>query len=806
MSLVQEPDDSDVLDAEEVAEAADPSSKTVRSPVRLQPGGSDDLNETVAFEPASASTADEDALGHDVVVEGESKVNLGKDSSSKGERPSGVDLIAEALESGVDLTGSGKKPAPVRRTSEVDIGGPDEPEDASGSAVNLGAPSAASPSAKKEGSAPVMDEKGIEDLLMGDDEPTAQPASGTRSDKARTLGEETWLAEEAKAIHRSRRSRRRRDRDGSAEAEAAAVADEEEEVPPAKGKGKGKKDAKVRAPKPRRARYVLVGLLLGILLLGGAAAGTWFVDPAREQAFALLGLQKIPQPTPLQLAHGFMDKGDYASAVSKLEAAGQAPDVASARAQARWLKYLQDNKGKDVDENAPEVKTAQTDAKTANNEGLQKQIKMTLDAQKAKAKLDEDEKALATMQKTLVDAKLVDAKDADVKKLPEIIEQVVKNTGKAGKDLETIAKMLADAKLIDDAKDFDLKKFGELVNDFAGDRGIVAGLQTDLKAKTREEVAKAAKTLVAAQADLDAKLKDVNEKLKDAKVEGEGAVGVAKLVEARNKLEKESMDLDAVVKSAFEVLKEEKLTPPGVEPSKGLLEATKLALDKARTPLVISLGQMAAAVGGLGSEVGGIMQRSYDAAKLNAELAYYRGREPLIQTPEQKLDTWAALLQDRSHNGGADLTAASNEAQWVLADPRAGAAAKARAHYVIGLAERNRGKARRSSQGIPAGRRGARRPPRPGWGAPGPAGARRADRCGRLLPAAGAAALRGGRPPSRPCRAGHRRPGVSGGRQAAGPARPGAAGDLGPAPARRRQPTEDSPGRRSRPEGGQDAS
>jgi tetratricopeptide (TPR) repeat protein len=667
VTLVPEPDDSDsdVLDAEEVAEAADPSSKTVRSPVKPEAvAQADELNETLAFEPAAAAAADEDVLGHDVVVEGE--------SSGKVERPSGVDLIAEALESGVDLAGTGKKSPSGRRLSEVDLGGP-EPEDVPDSAVNLGSPTAPPRKDKKEDSVPPLSDKSIEDLLMGPDEPTAQPASGTRSDKAKTLGEET-LGEDALFTAPP-------DAETEAEGEAEAVAaDEEEEVAPAKGK-KGVTD---KAAKPRRARYVLVGILLGLLVLGGAAAGAWFVDPAREQAMELLGLQKkAPPPTPLQLAHGFMDKGDYNNAVSKLEGAGQAPDVASARAQARWLKYLQDNK--DVDENAPEVKKALDESKTAHNKALQNQIEMAVDAQKAKAKLGEDEKALEAVQKTLVDAKLVDGKEVDVKILPGTIAKLLKDKKEAEQVVSVITRELK-------VPNVDPKEMPKLLKDLANAKTVMSKLQMGLKVDDPDALEKAVLDIQSTRNTLDAELTDINKKLKDAKVEDKGGAGVAKLVEARNTLEKERMDLDAVVKSAFDALKEENLTPPGAEPRKGLLEATKLALDKARTPLVISLGQMAAAVGGLGAEVNGIVQRSYDAAKLNAELAYYRGREPLIQTPEQKLDTWAALLQDRSHNSGPELTAATNEAQWVLANPRADAAAKARAHYVIGLADRNRGK------------------------------------------------------------------------------------------------------------------
>jgi hypothetical protein len=615
--------DEDILDAEEVMETAE---------LHL-PGG---------------MAAEEDVLGHDVVVEGESQVGLG---AAKAERTSGVDLIAEALESGVDLAGAAPAPA-SGKTSGVDIGGPDV-HDVPTSEVNLADPSSM-PKARKQGSSPALDEKSIEDILMSGDEPTVSPSSARRAAAAEAADVVEPFAETAPEA-----------------AEAEAVAEAETARPRA---------PEALAGRPRRGRDIGVGVLVGVLLMGVASAAFWFMDP--------LGLQKkqpqqstpqpaaqaqpAPQLSPLQTAHGLMDKGNYGEAVTTLESAGDSPEVASARAQARWLKYLQENKDKALDAKAPEVLKALEESKVANNDLLQKQIMIMVAAPKAGSNDGASAKAVSALKQALATAK--------------------SDQQKAEQSVTAIAKALVDAKQIDDVKNFDVKKFNALVKDFAEAKNILGTLQTQLQVKGRAAVAKTVANLAAARADLDGKLKDVNDKLKEAKIGGEGAAGVAKLVESQNALEKERADLDSAVQAAFAILKEEQLAPPGVEPRKGLLEATKMALDKARAPVVVSLGQVASVLGGLGAEVGGIAQRGFDVGRLVAEVVYYRTREPLIQTPEQKLDIWVALLQDRSQKDARELAAATNEARWVLSDNRAGAEAKAKAQYVMGLVERNQGK------------------------------------------------------------------------------------------------------------------
>jgi hypothetical protein len=509
-------DGEEVLDVTEEA-----SSAALGSPPPIQPFAS--------APPASGVSSgryEEEILDAEEVAEG---------GPASGEVPS--DIINEALlESGVNLGGSGRTEAPS-------------------SALNLGGPPSGS-SRKKPGSGPVLDDKGIEDLLMGPEEgvpPSGRmPASGV-------------IAEEP--------------------VEEAPAAEEEEAAAP-KAKKKGFQLSPMQS--------LAAGVGVGILILAGLAAGAWMVS--RDTVMGMLGVQikqPPPQPTPLEQAHGLMDRGQYGEALKKLEGADRGLAV-SARAQARWLKYLNDHKNKAIDPKSKEVTQALNDARAANNDALQKDIATVLAAQKDRARADASEKNFAA------------------------------------------------------AKQAKEKAEKELVKAQATGQQALGALATQLKVKA-EEVPQAVSALASARTELDTKLKDIDTKLKAAKVEGEGAAGVAKLAEEKDKLERERGELASTIKGAFDVLKSEGLAPPDVDARKALVEATKMAVDKAKKPMVVS------------------------------------------QNPEQKLDTWIALLQDRSHNDPDYVRIARNDGERVLAEAGASQAAKAKAQYVIALADRNSG-------------------------------------------------------------------------------------------------------------------
>jgi len=458
-------------------------------------------------------------------------------SEASGKLASGVDIIAEVVEWGVDL--SGVEDSGVSETSEVNLDG-EEAVEAVSSGVDLAGPLSGE-SSQKAGSSPALDEKSIEDLLMGLEERLAGPSSG------RVKGEAA-LAEEGKPV--------------TAPEEAEAEAAEESEVaiaPP-----KSKESAKATARKKRQRRYVLVGILLGILVLGGGAAAA--------------------------------------------------------------LEYVLDSKNKDLEAKNVEIakvreesRKALEEAKAAKDDLVEQQKKAEQETEQYRAKLADSEKTLNALRQAVPGAKSDNPKD-----IAKAVEAVVKARDQTLKEVAAMAKARGESEQVVDA------------------------VATQLRVK-REAVANTVKELVAARSALDGRLKEIDAKLKDAKVDAEGPAGVAKLADARNQLEQTLARVRFRGRQVFRLEQVERRLDRSIQVLALLLETTKMAVDKARTPLVTS------------------------------------------QNPEQKLDTWIALLQNRDLKDGGYLNVARGDGQVVLADPRASAEAKAKAQYVIGLAHRNRG-------------------------------------------------------------------------------------------------------------------
>jgi hypothetical protein len=126
-----------------------------------------------------------------------------------------------------------------------------------------------------------------------------------------------------------------------------------------------------------------------------------------------------------------------------------------------------------------------------------------------------------------------------------------------------------------------------------------------------------------------------------------------------------------------------------------LLSALDRVLTKADSPVVIALAQLAETLGEAGSGMGNAVARAYDWAAWitdkELEIAYYRLREPFVRAPEGMLDNWINMLQDQDTKDAAAIAKkAIRDAKWVKdQDPKASAATKAKAAYVMGLALRN---------------------------------------------------------------------------------------------------------------------
>src|SRR5262249_813945 len=108
------------------------------------------------------------------------------------------------------------------------------------------------------------------------------------------------------------------------------------------------------------------------------------------------------------------------------------------------------------------------------------------------------------------------------------------------------------------------------------------------------------------------------------------------------------------------------------------------------SPLAIPLTQLGSSLGGLGAGTGKVLEQAFGAAKMTSELAWFKGREPFIESPQKKMDTYFMLLQDREQKDPPRLKAIAMETKWVLdPDSKSDGDARAKARYVQGLTLRN---------------------------------------------------------------------------------------------------------------------
>ena len=64
-------------------------------------------------------------------------------------------------------------------------------------------------------------------------------------------------------------------------------------------------------------------------------------------------------------------------------------------------------------------------------------------------------------------------------------------------------------------------------------------------------------------------------------------------------------------------------------------------------------------------------------------------REPLVNGPEQRLDTYLALMKNRRRQKRAQLDAARKDALCLLSDTQSSTDVKIKAHFLIALIDRN---------------------------------------------------------------------------------------------------------------------
>lgn len=304
-----------------------------------------------------------DPSNPDIIPDPEgSSVNLGAAPTS-GERASSRDLIAEAVESGVDLD---------KLTVEMDAEpsvlddsiSETEPSDPS-SAVDLGAPFGAD-TASSGNAAGVSSGAVAAQLLEADSSGAMEPPRHFTDVDVKEPSEAVALDEEPELIDAASSGRLQ-----------AATADED-----AEGEDKGQlatitSGKTEKAPKPAYGKRWLGGGLIGALAGAGACIGLWSAGIEPPAALRLGNPDNSKgqppsaqvQPANLQTFLGHLKAGDLDKAMSGLQQAGDEPDRLAARGEARWLQYLREqklgNKPLKADDDA--VKQAIEDLKKADN-------------------------------------------------------------------------------------------------------------------------------------------------------------------------------------------------------------------------------------------------------------------------------------------------------------------------------------------------------------------------------------------------------------------------------------------------------
>jgi tetratricopeptide (TPR) repeat protein len=262
--------------------------------------------------------------------------------SGTGKSPSGRDLIAEAVESGVDLH-KAKAPADVPdnlvlRRSKVGE---------SDSAVDLGAPGA------------VVDSE--HDVFAGAGEPTP-----SMMDRAGDLDLGSLQGVSAARLEE--------------DDEPSAARDKDQPAPPPAKPGKAAKvDKPAKPPTPRSAAVGWIGGgAVGALAGASVCVALWFfglapggdtAKPVPNKPNPNPNTGNVAPPATLESAVAELRNGDIDKALPILEAAGDEPQRVAARGEARWLIYLKQQKEKNAGPEAVDepVKQAIADLEKAKD-------------------------------------------------------------------------------------------------------------------------------------------------------------------------------------------------------------------------------------------------------------------------------------------------------------------------------------------------------------------------------------------------------------------------------------------------------
>jgi TolA-binding protein len=721
-----------VLDADE-AEAVEAGSSSVLSDEAVDEGAAvkksasaagkkTDFDIGLAPSSTAAKKTPDDLAVTEVEVEGASEasaVDLGDMPARKGSSATGIDEVAEVLESGVDLEAEETEPlAPKAPSVEFDELLDDEGEEAPAKKGK--------PAAKVDDDSTEVDSL-IEEAVGADDEEIVagkkeakKPKKGKPAAKATgddidvdeyfgeaEKGKAVGPAAEAEAAEAFDEEMEAAEAFDVGEAEEAKAAEDEDEKPKKKTKAaieeeeaevdeevsakKKRKDNKDRAmPAPAAAQTstflrVFVGMFLATIILAGAAAGAWYFAPDQLKDLAKMSPNVTPDkklqshvPKKLEIAHEAMDQGNFQEAIELLKDAAEPAELGT-RGEARWFAYF-----KDLDKNAlpdaehPKVKEAIADLENGQNKLFLAQVKNTLAQKSLQKKLQEN------LDKAIVEKG----------ELAKKFEETAGQKAIAQNRIESAKQVLVAGNFIRKNEEFDVAVLQRILKELSDDKAALAGVnQILIGAKIKGTGAEGIKEVLKLKKEADDSFTAVNKVLANEKTKGKGDKGVLEIVDARNQMTKDRNDLQTTLEAAFKELVDAKIVKDGADPRREIVAGMKLARQKAESPLSIPLAQLSMSLGGIASGTSKVVEQSFSMAKVFSELGYFRTREPFIQTPEQKMNNYLALLQDRQRNNPKELGDIIREADWVLApEAKADVESRAKARYVQGLALRNQEK------------------------------------------------------------------------------------------------------------------
>jgi cellobiose-specific phosphotransferase system component IIA len=564
------------------------------------------------------------------------------------------------------------------------------------------------PPAKTKGKgkqAAAADEEAEEfSFLEEDDQPAAKAGKNKHATKVVSAGD-LLLDEEEEETPVSPKAKGKGAKTPAkfALAEEEPEFEEEEEYQP---RGRGRVAMK-KPPKPKYGRRWLGGMFLGLILaVGGVAATRYFAPDKLTEVIEMIPTQNEPpkkkdepiksvELTLAQKARVEMDKGNYGEA-AKMLAGSKVPEEQAALGEAIWLDHLTtlgDKKAPTKDD--PEVVEALKNLSAAKRDVMVQQIEKVLAEKTLRdslAGLKDTEKVVAEVREALLKAKVIDDK-TEPKELSPALGAALDSKQKAEEKLAGLAKALVDAKFFADPTKLDVPGFEKLLKDLADAKGQLVEVNKLLDdVKIKDAGPKGVGLVLMAKKDVEERIDAIN-KILEGDVKDRDAKGLQKLIDARNALAKDRETLDSTVKAAFNELVDAKILNAKDNPRAKLVDGLKIARQKAESPLAIPLQQFAGGLGGLGTGAGNLMQRAFNYAELSAQLNYYRAREPLILTPEKKLETFLALVQDRGQKDGPSIAEALEITRWLLSkEAQATPHVRGQALLVTGLLHRNREK------------------------------------------------------------------------------------------------------------------